>query len=146
MKKRTLYKLFAFSLLALLFTENSLGQEGTLTVKEDARVTQLMALKTRLQKENKLTDGFTIQLYYGDLNKANNVLKEYRNKHSKWPATIEYETPNYKVWAGNFQNRLEADRALLEIQSNFPSAFILRPGKNKKDSKDDDDGGQEKEE
>ncbi len=116
----------------------SIAQNGTLTVKEDPRVTQLMALKTKLQKENKLTDGFTIQLYYGDLNQANKILKEYRNKYNKWPAAIEYETPNYKVWAGNFQNRLEADRALLEIQQNFPSAFILRPGKNKKESKDEE--------
>lgn len=132
------HNLLFLSLMALFFTTNSIAQNGTLTVKEDARVTELMALKTKLQKENKLTDGFTIQLYYGDLNQANKILKDYRNKHNKWPAAIEYETPNYKVWAGNFQNRLEADRALLEIQQNFPSAFILRPGKNKKESREEE--------
>ena len=127
-----------FLVFGLLFTTFCYGQNGTLTVHEDARVTQLMALKTKLQKANKLTDGFTIQLYYGELNKANEVLKEYRMKHNKWPASIEYETPNYKVWAGNYQNRLEADRALLEIQENFPAAFILRPGKNKKDNREEE--------
>ncbi|MCB0456215.1 MAG: SPOR domain-containing protein, partial [Flavobacteriaceae bacterium] len=75
-----------------------------------------------------------IQLYYGNLNKANSVLGNYKNKYTKWPASIEYETPNYKVWAGNFTSRIEADRALLEVQKNFPTAFILKPGKNKKDS------------
>lgn len=136
-------KHFLFSTIALFFMAFAMAQNGTLTVKEDARVTELMALKTKLQKANKLTDGFTIQLYYGDLNKANSVIKEYRNKHSKWPASIEYETPNYKVWVGNYHNRLEADRALMEVQQNFPSAFILRPGKNKKESKEEDEENEE---
>lgn len=138
MTHTSVYKNLFFSIIGLFFIGFSYAQNGTLTVKEDPRVTSLMTLKTKLQKANKLTDGYTIQLFYGDLNKANNILNEYRNKHTKWPAAIEYETPNYKVWAGNFQNRLEADRALLEIQLNFPSAFILRPGKNKKEKKSDD--------
>ena len=136
MKQSFIPNFLVINVIALLFGVNSLAQNGTLTVKEDARVTQLMSLKAKLQKENKLTDGYTIQLYYGNLNEANKILKEYRNKHSKWPASIEYETPNYKVWAGNFQNRLEADRARLEIHENFPSAFILRPGKNKREFKE----------
>lgn len=139
MKHTRLYKTLFFSIINLFFIGIAQGQIGTLTVKEDPKVTDLMALKTELQKANKLTDGYTIQLYYGDLNEANKILKDYQNKHTKWPAAIEYETPNYKVWAGNFQNRLEADRALLEIHQNFTSAFILRPGKNKKDKKEDEE-------
>ena len=45
--------------------------------------------------------------------------------------TIEYETPNYKVWAGNFSTRIDAERALMKIQQNFPSAFILKPDRRK---------------
>jgi hypothetical protein len=28
---------------------------------------------------------------------------------------------------GNFMTRLEADRALLKIQKQFPNAFVFRP-------------------
>ena len=87
--------------------------------------------KKDLEKENKLSDGYTIQLYYGELDKANQMLRKYRGSYGNWPASIEYETPNYKVWAGNFASRIEAERALIEIQKNFSSAFILKPERRK---------------
>ena len=72
-----------------------------------------------------MDQGFTIQLFYGDLEQANISLKQYRNLYGSWPASIEYETPNYKVWAGNFATRIEADRALIIIKKKFSSAFII---------------------
>ncbi len=84
-----------------------------------------------MEKENKLSDGYTIQLYYGEKNKANSTIRIYRNKYNTWHATIKYETPNYKVWVGNFSSRIDADRALIEIKNHFPSAFILKPERKK---------------
>ena len=127
------FKLLILCLLALFLSVKSFSQQGTVTIHQDKRIPTLLDLKKSLEKDNKLTDGFTIQLYYGNLSKANSTLSSYRNKYGKWPASIEYETPNYKVWVGNFTSRIEADRVLLEVQRNFPSAFILKPGKNKKD-------------
>ena len=112
------------------------AQQGTVSIKQDGKIPKLLELKKEMEKDNKLTDAFTIQLYYGNLSKANSVLSNYRSKHVKWPASIEYETPNYKAWVGNFNSRLEADRALMEIHKNFPTAFVLRPGKNKREDDD----------
>ena len=109
-------------LFVLFSSEIASAQSGTLTVHQDAKIEQLLDLKKSLEKDNKLTDGFTIQLYYGQRVKAESVRANYRNKYSSWPSSIEYETPNYKVWVGNFTSRIEADRALLEIYRNFPSA------------------------
>jgi len=120
-------------LLAILISGKTLSQTATVTIHEDPRIPSLLALKKSLEKTHKFTEGFTIQLCYGNLNKANAVLGNYRSKYEKWPASIEYETPNYKVWVGNFTSRMEADRALIDVQRNFPTAFILRPGKNKKE-------------
>lgn len=133
MKKLNVFNYLILAIFLGLFSAKTFAQNAVVTIEQDARIPELLKLKTELQKENKLTDGYTIQLYYGDLNKANSTLKDYKNKYSQWPASIEYETPNYKVWVGNYNTRLEADRALIEIQTNYPSAFILRPGKNKKD-------------
>jgi len=118
---------------ALFSSEITVAQTGAFTVNQDAKIGQLLDLKKEMEKDNKLGDGLTIQLYYGNLNKANSVLKDYRNKYSSWPASIEYETPNYKVWVGNYASRIEADRALLEVQRNFPAAFVLKPTKKKKE-------------
>ena len=38
-----------------------------------------------------------------------------------------YETPNYKVWVGNFFTQIEADKYLLKIRKKYKSAFIFRP-------------------
>ncbi len=133
MKNKAIYNLFLFSILLFFSTEIASAQQGAVTVNQDAKIPKLLMLKKSLEKENKLADGFTIQLYYGELNRANSVIRKYRNIYAAWPASIEYETPNYKVWVGNFSTRLGADRALLEIQRDFPAAFILKPErKNKK--------------
>lgn len=125
------YKLIIVSILLVGVSEKSFSQSATLTVNQDEKITQLLKLKKDLEKENKLSDGFTIQLYYGELNQADSMLKKYRSSNGSWPASIEYETPNYKVWVGNFTTRLEADRALIEIQKSFSSAFILKPDRRK---------------
>ena len=126
MKIQTHIKTFTISILIFIFSEAIVAQSATVTINEDAKITRLLELKKELEKENELADGYTIQLHYGDLSKANEVLKKYKNKHDTWPALIEYETPNYKVWVGSFSSRLEADRALLEVQLTFDAAFILK--------------------
>lgn len=113
----------------MFFSEIVTAQSGSVTVNQDEKIPELLELKKKLEKENKLSDGFTIQLYYGNLNRANSIIKDYRNKYGSCPASIEYETPNYKVWVGDFTTRIEADRALLDVHRNFPSAFVLKPNK-----------------
>ncbi len=131
MNFRTFSKLFITSILILFISEKSIAQSATLTVNQDPKISQLLDLKKELEKENKLSDGYTIQLYYGELDIANQTLRKYKGSYSNWPASIEYETPNYKVWAGNFATRIEAERALIEIQKSFSAAFILKPERRK---------------
>ena len=131
MNLQTYSKLVITSILIALLSGKSFAQNASLTVNTDPKITQLLELKKDLEKENKLSDGYTIQLYYGELDKANQILRKYRGSYGNWPASIEYETPNYKVWAGNFASRIEAERALIEIQKSFSSAFILKPERRK---------------
>jgi hypothetical protein len=126
MKLQTNIKAVIISILVVIFSEQVAAQSASVTVKENEKILPLLKLKKELEKENKLADGYTIQLYYGELSKAYEVQGKYSRKHGAWPASIEYETPNYKVWVGNFSSRLEADRALLEVQTTFDAAFILK--------------------
>ncbi len=129
MKLKTSLTTLVLLLVLLFSSEILIAQSGTLNVNQDAKITKLLDLKKSLEKDNKLHEGFTIQLYYGNLSRANSVIKDYRNKYSSWRASIEYETPNYKVWVGDYSTRIEADRALLEIRKNFPTAFPLKVSK-----------------
>lgn len=116
-----------FSFLLLVFTQISFAQEGVVNIHQDEKLEVLLQIKNRLIKNNKLIEGYTIQLYNGDISNANKVINEYNTLFKDWDAIIEYQTPNYRVWVGNFSTRLEADRVLLKIQKDFPNAFVLRP-------------------
>ncbi|MDC8005820.1 SPOR domain-containing protein [Aureisphaera galaxeae] len=118
-------KYLFFTLFAVVFSFSTLAQTATVTVNQDEKIPELLELKKDMEKDNELSDGYTIQIYSGSLRGANATISKYRNKYAQWPASIEYETPNYKVWVGNYNSRIQADRALLEIHRNFPNALKL---------------------
>ncbi|WP_373057830.1 SPOR domain-containing protein [Zunongwangia sp. H14] len=104
----------------------ALAQSANININQDEKIPKLLELKTEMSKENKIGDRYKIQLFYGDNNEASEIYKKYTSQF-EYPAMIDYETPNYKVYVGNFRNRLEADRALLVIKQAFPGAFIPKP-------------------
>ena len=62
----------------------------------------------------------------GSLEEARKSNSNYKLKFSKWKSTLEFETPNYKIWVGNFRTKLEADRALLEIKKTFQARIYFQ--------------------
>lgn len=103
------------------------AQTAQVTISQDAKIPQLLELKNELSNDNELGDHYKIQIYSGNSTQAGTILRRFRNKVGTWKSDIEYETPNYKVWVGSFRNRLEADRALIEIKKEFPNALIFKP-------------------
>jgi len=118
-----------FIIGAFLFgiQQTGIAQTGKVNIQQDANIPNLLEMKSDMTKDGKLGERYKIQLYYGDNNSASDVIRKFRSLYSDYPSQIIYETPNYKVWIGNFRNRLEADRALLKVKGNFPSAFIPKP-------------------
>ena len=35
----------------------------------------------------------------------------------------------HKVWVGNFETRIEVEKAMLEIKKKYPTALIIKPSK-----------------
>ena len=68
-----------------------------------------------------------IQIYSGDRENAESIIKEYVEFYNDTTANLIYETPNYKVWVGNYYTQLQADKKIIEIRKKFKSAFIFRP-------------------
>ena len=130
MKTSFYFTLLTFSLF-LVNSQNALAQQNAeVNIIQDSKIPKLLDLKTKMTKNNDLTDNYKIQIMgYGDLNDANSVLNKYKTNIDKWPGTVAYQTPNYKVWVGHFNTRIEADRALIEVQRVFPNAFVFEPKK-----------------
>jgi hypothetical protein len=112
-------------ILCLHLTISGMAQHTE--VRRDARLDSLLNLKIEMQKSHKLGENYTIQLYSGTLDEGRTIMDDFKNSFPDWPVLLHYETPNYKVWAGNFSVRLTVDQALREIQRKFPSAFIFKP-------------------
>lgn len=120
-------KTLAAVIASLLIGSTSAIAQSSPEVTQDSRLEILLDLKEELERENRLSSGYTVQLHNGDLERARKRKKEYEELEENWPAHIHYETPNYKLWVGNFNTRLDADRALLKLKEIFPSAFVLKP-------------------
>ena len=130
MKELEIRRLIFASILLVGIHFHTVAQEGHVSIEQDEMIPQLLELKTEMAKKNLIGDRYKIQLFSGANQEASEVIQEYRELFAEWPSTIVYETPNYKVWIGNFRNSLEADRALLAIKQEFPAAFRFRPERN----------------
>jgi len=106
---------------------SGLAQTGQVNIQQSNMIPDLLETKADMTKKGRLGERYNIQLFNGDNNAASEVLRQARAKYNNWPSDIIYETPNYKVLLGNFRNRLEADRVLLQIKQDYPAAFIPKP-------------------
>jgi hypothetical protein len=99
------------------------------TSDQQKKLNELIKIKKELTNNDQLKEFYKIQLYSGNLRDAED-LKTNFDYQFDIPSTIKYESPNYKVWVGNFRTRLEADRAMLTIKEAYENGFIIRPGRN----------------
>ncbi|WP_055435936.1 SPOR domain-containing protein [Lacinutrix algicola] len=122
-------KILCLSLGLTLSSSYVLAQEGTVTVNQDPEISAILKLKKQINNEDEDSDRYKIQIYSGSRQRAESIENSFDSTFNSWSSKLEYETPNYKVWVGNFRTRLEADKALLKVKKNFPSAFIFKPKK-----------------
>lgn len=107
------------------------GQQGNVAINQDKNIATLLSLKKTMNKNENDSSRYKIQIYSGNRSGAKNAQKEFSNSFTDWRPTDRYESPNFKIWVGNFRTRLEADRALKKIKRKFPNAFIFKPKKKK---------------
>jgi hypothetical protein len=121
------YKYLIVVLIIAMFSFTKLyAQQGTVEINQDNQIDVLLKVKKDV---NASESNYKIQIYSGNRSGAEKAQLEFRNWFNEWPSTKEFETPNYKIWVGNFETRLEADRALLKIKQKFPNAFYFKPKK-----------------
>ena len=69
--------------------------------------------------------GYKIQLFYGGEKESYEVKDEFKASFPDIPTKIIFSSPQWKVQAGNFKTRLEADASLINIKKEYPGAIIL---------------------
>ena len=110
--------------LMLFFSAFVMAQDGKVSINVDKNVSRLMAIKKEIQKAQ---SNIKIQIYSGSRRNAEAKLMQFNLDFPEISTVMVYETPNYKIWSGDFRTQLEADRALIKIRKIYKEAFSFRP-------------------
>ena len=117
-------KIIIFFMIISISSTALFGQNGNIKINQSSKLDSIIKLKKEL---NSKIQNLRIQIYSGDRENAEQIIQEFNEIFNDTTADVIYETPNYKVWVGNYYTQLEADKRLIEIRKKFRSAFIFRP-------------------
>ncbi|MDB4263932.1 hypothetical protein N9858_03795 [Flavobacteriaceae bacterium] len=101
------------------------AQKGEINIKQDPKIDSLLNKKIELDRERYSKEYYTLQLYYGNLDQANEILKISKEKFPNISAELSFETPNYKIHAGRFKDKIKGLKTLDTLKRTFPAAFLL---------------------
>tara|TARA_B100000886_G_scaffold138445_1_gene93620 strand:- start:159 stop:545 length:387 start_codon:yes stop_codon:yes gene_type:complete len=115
-----------FLLVFSIFSYSVFSQNPKINIKQNDKIDSLVKLKIALDRERYEKTYFTLQLYYGNLKSANEILEKCKAEFPHLPVDLSFETPNYKVQAGFFKDKLVSIKTLDTIKRVFPAAFLLK--------------------
>jgi len=80
----------------------------------------------KINLSRKFIDGYTILIYTG-INKEEALIKkkELTGVHPSLESELQYAQPNFRVKAGKFNSKLEAQRDYAIVKKFFPAAIII---------------------
>ncbi len=105
------------------------AQEQNGTILQDPKFEQLLNDKRKINSSLTVNDSYKIQIYTGGSENAKKTLNEFRQQFSDLDATIVFNTPNYKVWVGNFRTRIEAEKTLADIKDSYKNVLLIKPSR-----------------
>jgi len=123
MKKISITALFLIAFLG--FTMNCLAQEAAIVIRQDPKIDSVMKVKSQLDAQRYESEYFTVQLFYGDFTTAEQTLSICKENFPNMDVALSFETPNYKVQAGRFRNKILGLKTLDTLKGVFPGAFLL---------------------
>ncbi len=119
---------FTTGLLSILFSLFFSGQTFSQTTLEvDPEVEQLLAIKKDMNAPLAINSGYKIQIYTGSSSLCERTRTGFKREFEEYDSTIVYSNPNYKVYVGPFESRLEAENALQKIKEEYPLALLIKP-------------------
>ena len=105
------------------------AQDQNVTVNQDPKFEQLLNEKRKINTSLTVNDSYKIQIYTGGSENAKKTLNEFKQEFAAIDATIVFNTPNYKVWVGNFRTRIEAEKTLTNIKDRYKNVLLIKPSR-----------------
>ena len=109
--------------------EQSAIGEGEVSVVMDSLVEVNLKRHIMFNMRNPGIPGFRIRIFsdsgFDAKERAVESRTRFISKHENIAAYIQYDIPNYKVYAGDCRTRSEALKILEMVKKDFPNAFIV---------------------
>ena len=115
-----------FLLMFLIFAHSVFSQNLKINIKQNDKIDSLLNKKIKLDREIYEKTYFTLQLYYGNLTTADEISNKCKSEFPNLPVNLSFETPNYKVQAGFYKDKLIGLKTLDTVRKVFPDAFLLK--------------------
>ncbi|HEY4327394.1 MAG TPA: SPOR domain-containing protein [Mucilaginibacter sp.] len=120
-----------FFIAILIPALSSAQNRGKVEVVKDPLIDTLIARRSVLGKQvsatgDEPTSGYRVQIFFGSNRQAAyDAQAKINEEHPELRTYITYNEPNFKVRAGDFRTRLEAEKLMKEITPIFTSLFII---------------------
>ena len=122
--KRFILVTILLASVAMAFAQSN----GSLNVSQDDRIENLIAKQRQLYKIDSSFSGYRIHVFMeiGNeaLKNAEEVKKQFEKAFPDIPIYLTYAEPYFRLRAGNFRNRVEAEQCLRRIKPKFKEAFV----------------------
>ena len=125
---KTLSDTFKFLIFSLTFLTTlcvSAQHDGIITIHSSEKIKEIITKKKAYNKNLKKINGFKIQLFYGEEKNAYKIRDKFSSMFPDIKVEIKHANPDWKVWAGAYKTKLEADRAIKEIKDAQFNAFVF---------------------
>jgi hypothetical protein len=129
MKTLKKFRTFSILLVTLLTTQNIFSQTKETSIEQDEKIKKLLLEKRKNNSGITINDKFKIQIFFGNIEESKKTLLAFKKEFPLLDGTIIFSNPSYKVWAGSFKSKIEAEKSLINIKKKYPSAVIIEPNK-----------------
>ena len=122
--KRILFMILFVATASIAFAQSN----GSVNVSQDDRIESLISKQRQLYKLDSSFSGYRIHIFMeiGNeaLKHAEDVKKQFERAFPDIPIYLTYSEPYFRLRAGDFRNRVEAEKCLRRIKPKFKEAFV----------------------
>ena len=129
MRIKTMKNVFYCCFILGIMPHKSKAQDRSLSLIQDVKFEKLLNEKRKINTSITVNERYKSQVFSGDSDKAKKILNDCKQDFVDLDGTIVFNTPNYKVWVGNFRTWIEAERNLIEIRTKYENAYLIKPQK-----------------
>jgi hypothetical protein len=127
MIQRNFVLLISLFIVEPLFSQNDSLKRGTIDYFMSNEIEQVIKLTNEKRSHQEI---YKVQFFSETGNSAkqlaNEIKSEFELKFKDIQVSLVYQQPNFKLRAGNFRNRLDAQRFLNQVKLYYPNSFIVK--------------------